>query len=88
MTAYIHDSRCHGVRGMKSQPARSAAQQHPYAIPCGVCMRGGFAHGPVVVVEVQTAPHAYAPSMIWPANAPRALCSVCREDHNPTSTTK
>lgn len=58
--------------------AVDALRQHPFARPVG---NMGMSTMLVVVEAVEYPPHSYRPSMIWPANAVRQLCMVCRGTH-------
>lgn len=74
-----HDTRCSEAVG-PSLSADKGVKAAPYARPHS-CLPGGFTRGPVVNVEVSVPPHAYEPTMLWPAGEPRALCAVCRDPH-------
>jgi hypothetical protein len=79
----VHDAQAAARRGITGEAMTSdqAVRAYPFAF---TSLRGGWATSrvqPVVVEAVRYPEHEYQPSMIWPANAARSLCMVCRSTH-------
>lgn len=66
------------INGGLALAAAEALRQHPFARPVGNMTMSTMQ---VVVEPVEYPEHPYRPSMIWPPNAPRELCMVCRGTH-------
>lgn len=68
------------VRDRVAVRARTAGRQHPLARPTDDMT---LSTPWVVIVPPDYAEHDYEPSVMWPGDAIRALCRVCRGTHQP-----
>ena len=74
----VRPARMEEVRNGLAIEAAVAQRQHPFARPVGAYTMSTQL---VAVVAVEYPEHQYRPSMIWPADAVRELCMVCRGTH-------
>lgn len=82
MTAYPPQPSIHpAARGTVGITVEDALAAHPYAFPAGGLREWPRPGTRVEVVPATHPPHDYRTSMVWPANADRALCAVCRGTH-------